>query len=396
MDTLIELYDERAIENVLAPDLFRPRRVIYLCPEAVTQDRPLQESLRRFFRERGVDAEIEFVECSLYRADRIAAQLRRLTERFPDCAIDITGGTDAALFAAGMLSATSSTPVFTYSHKRGRFYDISHASFADDLPCGLAYRVDEFFAMAGGTMRQGRVDSGLLGRYLDRFDAFFQIYLAHRREWVSAITYLQRASQHPSESEPLYVDCAYELKGERGSRVQADPELLRSLASIGYLRDLEIDEGERVRFSFRDSLIRGWLRDVGSVLELYMYKACLDAGCFQDVVCSAIVDWDGAHGHDLVSNEIDVAAARGIVPLFISCKTCEIRTEALNELAILHDRFGGSKAAKACIVTSEPCGAAARHRAAQLGITVIDLEELQAGLAADRLQVIMKVREQLG
>ena len=32
MNTLIELYDERAIENILAPDMFHPRRIIYLCP----------------------------------------------------------------------------------------------------------------------------------------------------------------------------------------------------------------------------------------------------------------------------------------------------------------------------------------------------------------------------
>ena len=32
MNTLIELYDERAIENILAPDMFRPRRIVYLCP----------------------------------------------------------------------------------------------------------------------------------------------------------------------------------------------------------------------------------------------------------------------------------------------------------------------------------------------------------------------------
>ena len=39
MDTLIELYDERAIENILAPDMFRPQRIIYLCPGEIAQDR---------------------------------------------------------------------------------------------------------------------------------------------------------------------------------------------------------------------------------------------------------------------------------------------------------------------------------------------------------------------
>ena len=76
-------------------------------------------------------------------------------------------------------------------------------------------------------------------------------------------------------------------------------------------------------------------------------------------------------------------------PLFLSCKACDIKTEALNELAILRDRFGG-KGAKAAIVTTEVCNAAARHRAAQLGIAVIDLEELKTGQLVHRLKVIMK------
>ena len=42
MDTLIELYDERAIENILAPDMFRPGRIIFLCPEEIAQDRMRQ------------------------------------------------------------------------------------------------------------------------------------------------------------------------------------------------------------------------------------------------------------------------------------------------------------------------------------------------------------------
>ena len=53
------------------------------------------------------------------------------------------------------------------------------------------------------------------------------------------------------------------------------------------------------------------------------------------------------------------------------------------------DRFGG-KGAKAVIVTTESCNAAARHRAAQLGIAVIDLEELKTGQLVHRLKVIMK------
>ena len=130
MNTLIELYDERAIENILAPDMFRPRRIVYLCPGEIAQDRTRQETLAAFFRRRGWEPELIFVETSLFKADRILRQLFTIGERFPDCAIDVTGGSDAALFAAGMFAAKEGVPAFTYSRKKNRFYDISGAAFA--------------------------------------------------------------------------------------------------------------------------------------------------------------------------------------------------------------------------------------------------------------------------
>ena len=61
METLIELYDERAIENILAPDMFRSQRIIYLCPGEIAQDRKRQEKLKAFFRRRGWTPELIFM-----------------------------------------------------------------------------------------------------------------------------------------------------------------------------------------------------------------------------------------------------------------------------------------------------------------------------------------------
>ena len=100
---------------------------------------------------------------------------------------------------------------------------------------------------------------------------------------------------------------------------------------------------------------------------------------FQDVITSAVVDWDGSVRQNAVSNELDVMCTHGITPVFISCKTCDVKTEALNELAILRDRFGG-KIARAAIVTAEKGGAAMRNRASELGIDVFDLDDLNSML----------------
>ena len=390
MTTLIELYDDRANENILAPDMFRPQRIIYLCPAEIAQDKRRQEKIRAFFLRRGWDPELIFMESSLFKADRILRQLLTISEKYPDCALEVTGGSDAALFAAGMFASQTGVPTFTYSRKQNRFYDISGAPFADNLSCDLTYSVEEFFLMAGGTLLPGRVNNTILKQYLDDFDLFFACFLRFRREWPKIISYIQRVSPGEyGQTPPLSIQGNYTVKGEYGRKTSANEDALQEFARIGFIRDLTIVPGESVSFRFRDANIRAWLRDVGSVLELYVYKACLDTGIFNDVISSAVVRWDDVLGHGSVSNEIDVMAAKGVIPLFLSCKATDIKTEALNELAILRDRFGG-KGAKAGIVTTEPCNAAARHRAAQLGIAVIDLEELRNGQLANRLKVIMK------
>lgn len=388
MKTLIELYDERPIENVLASEVFKPQRTVFLCPPEVAQDKNIQRKLKAYFTHRGVDTELVFLESSLYNSGKIEKQLRGIAEKYPDCVLDITGGTDAALFAGGRLCGETDMPAFTYSRKRRCFYGIHNAHFGDELDCNIQHSVEDCFLMAGGALREGRVDNSIIVNYMDKIEPYFALYMKHRREWTSAVTYLQRATQaEKGMPAPLQISAPYSVKGERGSMVSAPEEQLKDFEELGFISGLSIG-ADKVKFKFKDSRVRAWMRDAGSVLELHIYKICLDTGLFNDVVTSAVVDWEGDFRSDNVTNEIDVMAMQGIVPLFISCKTCDISTEALNELAILRDRFGG-KAAKAIIVSSERCRNITRHRATELGIDVIDLEDLEDGKVSEQINNIM-------
>ena len=390
MQTLIELYDQRPLENVLGVEMFHPQRVVYVCPEGIESDQKNRQNLQKYFKVRGESCELIFVRAKVYDSEAMLRLFQKIVKQYPDCAIDITGGTDAVLFAAGLLAAGMEIPVFTYSRRKHCFYDIKNAPFAAKLPCDVHYSVEDCFMMAGGSMRQGRVDNAILGGYLDSVDPFFFLYMRHRRSWNKIVNFLQRVSPNrPDGSYSLEVRGDYTVKGERGSRIDAPEDALHDLEKIGFLHDLKIEAGESVSFRFHDRQIRAWLRDVGSVLELYTYKACLDTGLFQDVITSAIVDWEASEKGNAVTNELDVMCTRGVTPVFISCKTCDVKTEALNELAILRDRFGG-QIARAAIVTAERGGSAMRNRASELGIMVIDLGDLSAGRIRQRLKTLMK------
>lgn len=374
MKTLIELYDERPLENVLSTEVFRPERTVFICPPETARNQSLQNKLREYFRHRGIDTECIFLSSSLLDAEAVEKRLREITDKYPDCALDIAGGTDAALFAGGMLCAGREIPVFTYSRKRNTFFDIRGAAFARDLPCTVQLDVEDCFLMAGGSMHMGRVDNAVLGDYMPLIEPMFSLYLRHRKEWPRIVTYIQRISQWESS---LHAQGGMTEKGEHGSRISAPVQALTEMRDIGLICSLTI-ASEEVAFDFADVQIRTWLRDVGSILELYVYKACTDLNIFHDVRTSAVVDWQGkGPGRDSVTNELDVMATHGVKPIFISCKTCDVKTEALNELAVLRDRFGG-QIARAAIVTAEQGRPPMRHRAMELGIDVIDLNDLRS------------------
>ena len=311
----------------------------------------------------------------------MAKRLQEILTTREDCAIDISGGTDAALFAAGMVCRD--TPVFTYSRKRNWFFEIQNAPYARSLPCSVKLDAKSCFLMAGGNLLPGREDNARLSEKAERIGALFDVFMEHRKIWMRQISYIQKISS--AEPGDLAACGPRTLKADR-SLVTVSEDFLVDLSEAHLIRDLIISE-EQVSFSFYDETERFWLRDIGSVLELQVYRAALMSGCFQDVVLSAVVNWEGGKSQrNAVTNEIDVVAVTGVTPFFISCKTGDIRTEALNELAVLRDRFGG-KSARAMIVTSRTLSAHSpvRKRAAELNIEVADLEELELPILISRL-----------
>ena len=116
MKTNIELYDDRPIENVLGTEMFRPEETVFICPQEVAEDKELHRSMENYFAYRGIPVKLTFVAASLLDTVKVEKTLKRVLESHEDCAIDIAGGSDAALFAAGAISGD--TPVYTYSRRR--------------------------------------------------------------------------------------------------------------------------------------------------------------------------------------------------------------------------------------------------------------------------------------
>ena len=99
--TLVELYDERPLENVLGVEIFHPEQVIYVCP-AGTTPRDAKRQLKQYFLRRGIQSPLRFLHVNVFDTRAVLRLFRKILSQFPDSVLDITGGTDAVLFAAGL------------------------------------------------------------------------------------------------------------------------------------------------------------------------------------------------------------------------------------------------------------------------------------------------------
>ena len=173
--TLVELFDERPLENVLGVEIFHPDKVIYVCPEGTPEH--AQKQLKDYFDHRGIATAMEFLYVNIYDTEKILALFRSVLKEHPDAVMDITGGTDAVLFAAGFACSEAAIPVVTYSRTMNKFYSIQNAQSMHGYVCDITFSVEDCFLMAGGSMRKGRVDNSILSRYMEDIDPFFAVFL---------------------------------------------------------------------------------------------------------------------------------------------------------------------------------------------------------------------------
>ena len=87
--TLVELFDERPLENVLGVEIFHPEEVIYVCPEGTPEH--AQRQLKDYFAHRGIEAAMEFLYVNIYDTQKILELFRAILKDHPDAVMDITG-----------------------------------------------------------------------------------------------------------------------------------------------------------------------------------------------------------------------------------------------------------------------------------------------------------------
>ena len=369
--TIIELFDKDAMENMVSTLLCDPDRVVFLGRDYKTMDAAV-DRYEWVARRYGKKARFEVHGLEFADLAGIVKVLEKLVQKYEDCTIDLTGGDELFLLAAGMVyrSMPERVQLHRFNRKNNTFSD------CDADGCVLTQKmipltVEHSIILHGGRiiyeeeMENGSKDWALTPDFCYDVDIMWRICAENTALWNNLIT--ATTEEHP-DSLVLHVNVVRYAMQEGKETI---PKLFRELEDKKIISHLREDDYQ-VSFRCKDRQIKDCLLVAGRVLELKTALLLDDTGLFHDFRVGVCMDWDHRLDDREVKNEVDIMGMYGITPVFISCKNgSTVNVEELYKLNTVAAHFGGKLAGK-MLVSSAPLGEDFHRRAEELDIHIID------------------------
>lgn len=400
MKVLIELYDRNPIYNYLASMIFKPEKVVLVGAVNEPIEKCRAKTLR-FAQLMELKSKFEFVYSrpndfeDNYRTIKGIIEKEKLKGN--ECFIDVTGGRDLALVAAGRL-INENVEILYYDRSLSRYLSLvsgESVEFEAKIPC------EAFITMAGGTVFEVARSHSYSPEEERIVADVTELFFEFRDVWTRFVKYLQQVAKKDENDRSLFVDAPLSFS-DNGRFFECNKEIMRRLEKLGAVKSLHLSE-KRIDFSFFSHRLANLLVNEGVWLELKVYMTAKQMPCFSDSQTGVKFIWDIPCGEKTLSrllsdsvprNEVDAVLSRGLKPVFISCKTRAPFNEDLNELYAVKEKFGGDFAS-AIIVTTKKVDrdSPIYERAQALGIGVIDERAFEKGSLSEKLDLLTDRRK---
>lgn len=439
--TIIELLDNKPINNVIGALAFKPDKIIYVGGMKGSQfDLRVLPSLRRYFRLKDLDnTVIEYVQVRRDDLNDIIEKLDQVYLENSGCRfhIEVTGGEDLMLVAIGVLLGLHPDMELVRISKRLLSIHTFSLNGTKDMfesaPARCSNSVRENIVLHGASVLKANGSDILRGgwRFSDGFKSMINSLwkilcrgipgfdlkkyypnaaVSYPNMWnriTGVIGALDRYSSQRENTciirvpETFYADVANRL-----CKVSVADSYIDEISSLGLLKINKRDGF--ITIEFKDEQVRGCLTKSGILLELKTYLMCREllSDCNSDVLTGVTIDWDGKTGksdNGLYSdtantvNEVDVMATFGLIPYFISCKNGKFSSDELYKLSSVANRFGIGYSYKIIVTTDiqyalNDMGHILLQRASDMGIRVIDnVHEMSDNEFSEALEAAMEL-----
>ena len=400
MKTLIELYDSEPIYNYLAATVFKPQKVCFI-GDYESLDIDAVSAAKKYAALTGLECTFSFVAADSNdfgeMRRKLAEVIRRENEEGNECTVDVTGGRDLALVAAGSLIPDGTKVVF-YDRKENIFRFLGSDETRE---VNVSLTCEAFITIAGGAIYSSSRNTDFDENEWRIIREIVRVYFENREVWNRFVKYLQQISKGVSEKDSVSLDvnAPVYFEDNNGKSFSCNEAVMRELERTGAIEDLQFPQGrKRVSFSYISNEMANLLVNEGVWLELAVYLAATESDKFDDVQTSVKFVWDIPNRNESLSsivadstprNEVDVVLTRGVLPVFISCKTRVPTNDDLNEIYAIKKKFGGDLAI-GMVATTKYVGKEfpVRERAEEMGIYIVDERYFESGTVMKRLERI--------
>lgn len=388
--TIVEFFEKAPIENMIATLSSRPEKLIFVGVESL-----MKKSIKvyeNFLIKKGYPTKVDKRAIDKNNLHNILDVLSKIIETEEDCVFDITGGEDTVLLATGMLFEKYKN-IKPFKMQR---FNIHTGKIVDcDLDDCVSFEgafpltVKELISLYEGIVVPEEPQPPSTADIND-INILWGLLCDNPTEWnrsLSALHELEKKSGAEKNSLHFVLDSDFlrPLIKNFDEKYNLASALLKKLYDSGLLCRFSM-RNKIVKYTYRDSLIKRYLKKEGNLLELKTYfeaRNLTQNGLpfFNDCFLSVSIDWDGVvHSQNDENkdtrNEIDVMLMKGLIPVFISCKNGTIKEDELYKLHTVATQFGGKYAKKVLIAAkldrdSENANEAYIQRAKDMNITLV-------------------------
>lgn len=371
---LIEFFSERINENLLSVLTERYDRVCFLytsgqgAPSEVKRE-ALEGLVKKLF---GFVPEFYGIrELSIGSALASLHKLWRDGDRY---FIDITGGDEAFIAAAGLFSSqrgTEHVSIHQYDVLNGRKRLSYPAAEQAETPFPHYVSAGTLLALNGCIPLEKpafyEFSRGTLKKEILRL---WEAIKTRPKEWNNfcALDRDPSGETHPLTQKEL-------PSGTDGRGFQSIFTRLKNIGAVSDEETVLLCGRNYVRYSLNVPEEARFLYDkAGTILEMYGALCASESGLFHDVRVGVKLDWDGriTDGEEPDPyNEIDLILMRNNLPVFVSCKNTVPKNDQLYEITVMAKHYGGYFATPA-LFCSGNATEGVKKRALEMGVILVD------------------------
>lgn len=436
--TIVELFDEKPINNIVGTLAFNPDKVVYVggYSKKHFEAKKLPVLIKYFEKKGHADLEVEYVQVRRDSLKDIVDKFENIYSENAGCSfhVEATGGEDLILIGLGVLCQRH--PELELYQISSKLRTIRSFTLSDDsgkkpdIECKNS--VEENLLLHGASIISANGSDELSGEYVFSSDFLKDIRimwdiccrgvegvprLSAPNSWNNVITMLADLDEEQAYRDIKNTLCIDEERFKYDYMTGAAGSLFYDYICYFVRKNLmncRIEAGN-VYLDFKNDQVRLCLTKAGLILELKTYLICksLMDSRGGDCMTGVTIDWDG--DDDIAStvkylyddnnpdytvdttNEIDVLAICGLLPYFISCKNGRFTSEELYKLYSVGERFGKGYCEKIIVTTdlSYALGDAKNiilQRAADMGIHIIENVHLKTDSEiAEEMKKVMEL-----